>query len=201
MTRCGIAGVLLSVAAFLTVTGLPASAQIAGPPDGSNSFRDTSVLKPLAGQKVAIIVFEDMECPACAAAHPVELQAASQYHVPVDRYDFPLQMHMWSRDAAVFARYLQDKVNPDASGPVPDGPVPAADFDWQQGRPAELYAALDAAARAEHAVCGGPDGCAGGKGAGGLQAGRAVERDADADDCCGDADEVPGDQRERQWGE
>ncbi len=87
-------------------------AQIAGGPDGTNSFRDTSVLRPLPGQKVAIIVFEDMECPACAASHPVELQAAAQYHVPIDRYDFPLQMHVWSRDAAVFARYLQDKVNP-----------------------------------------------------------------------------------------
>ncbi len=101
-----------ALTAALTLTGGALQAQIAGPPDGTNSFHDTSVLKPLPGQKVAILVFEDMECPACAAAHPVELQAASQYHVPVDRYDFPLQMHMWSRDAAVFARYLQDKVNP-----------------------------------------------------------------------------------------
>ena len=89
-----------------------AHAQIEGPPSGTNSFKDTSVLRPQPGQKVAILVFEDMECPACAASHPVELQAAAQYHVPIDRYDFPLQMHAWSRDAAVFARYLQDKVSP-----------------------------------------------------------------------------------------
>ncbi len=86
-------------------------AQIAGT-GGPNTFHDTSMLKPPAGQKVAILVFEDMECPACANAHPIELKAAAQYHVPIVRYDFPLQMHVWSRDAAVFARYLQDKVNP-----------------------------------------------------------------------------------------
>ena len=101
----------LTAAAFM-LTATTLHAQIAGPPDGTNSFHDTSVLKPQPGQKVAILVFEDMECPACAASHPVELQAAAQYHVPIDRYDFPLQMHQWSRDAAVFARYLQDKVNP-----------------------------------------------------------------------------------------
>ena len=89
-----------------------AHAQIIGPA-GDGHFRDTSMLKPPAGQRVAIIVFEDLECPACAASHPIELQVAQQYHVPIVRYDFPLQMHVWSRDAAVFARYLQDKVNPE----------------------------------------------------------------------------------------
>ncbi len=100
----------LSVAAALLM-GV-AQAQIDGPAAGTNSFKDTSILRPQPGQKVAIVVFEDMECPACAASHPVELQAAAQYHVPIDRHDFPLQMHVWSRDAAVFARYLQDKVSP-----------------------------------------------------------------------------------------
>ncbi len=104
----------LGIAAAL-LTGV-VQAQIDGPPSGTNSFKDTSILRPSPGQKVAILVFEDMECPACAASHPVELQAAAQYHVPIDRYDFPLQMHVWSRDAAVFARYLQDKVNPELAG-------------------------------------------------------------------------------------
>ncbi len=88
-----------------------AHAQIVGPA-GDGHFKDTSMLKPPAGQHVAIIVFEDLECPACAGSHPTELQAAQQYHVPIVRYDFPLQMHVWSRDGAIFARYLQDKVNP-----------------------------------------------------------------------------------------
>jgi len=96
-------------AALLFATAAPA--QLAGPPD-SNNFRDTSMLRPPTGQKVAIIEFEDLECPACAHAHPIVLQAAAQYHIPIVRYDFPLKMHVWSMDAAVFARYLQDKVNP-----------------------------------------------------------------------------------------
>lgn len=99
-------------AATLTFAGgTAAQAQFAGTPDPS-TFRDTSMLKPPAGQKVAIIEFVDLECPACAHAHPIIEKAAAQFHVPIVRYDFPLQMHVWSKDAAIFARYLQDKVNP-----------------------------------------------------------------------------------------
>ncbi len=99
-----------ALAASLSLSSA-ARAQFAGPP-ASNSFHDTSMLKPPAGNKAAIVVFEDLECPACAHAHPIVQQASGQYHVPVVRYDFPLKMHVWSFDAAVFARYLQDKVNP-----------------------------------------------------------------------------------------
>ena len=109
-TRRFAVALALPVAMTFAAAHLPA--QISGPPEGTNNFHDTSMLKPPAGQKVAIIVFEDMECPACAHNHPIEEQAAAQYHVPLVRYDFPLQMHVWSRDAAVFARYLQDKVSP-----------------------------------------------------------------------------------------
>ncbi|MFN2977087.1 DsbA family protein [Terriglobus aquaticus] len=99
------------VAGALSLPFAAAHAQILGPASDGH-FKDTSMLKPPAGQRVAVVVFEDLECPACAAAHPIELQAAQQYHVPIVRYDFPLQMHVWSFEAAVFARYLQDKVNP-----------------------------------------------------------------------------------------
>lgn len=77
-----------------------------------NQFHDTSILKPPAGERVAVIEFEDLECPACAAAAPIVHRAIEQYHIPYVRYDFPLKMHVWSFDAAVNARYLQDKVNP-----------------------------------------------------------------------------------------
>ena len=110
-SRC--LGKLFAAAAIavFTLAPLQARAQFAAPL-AHNSFRDTSMLRPPAGSKVAIVVFEDLECPACAHAHPIVQQAANQYHVPIVRYDFPLQMHVWSFDAAVFARYLQDKVNP-----------------------------------------------------------------------------------------
>jgi hypothetical protein len=38
--------------------------------------------------------------------------AAERYKIPIVRHDFPLKMHIWSRDAAITARYLQDKVSP-----------------------------------------------------------------------------------------
>jgi protein-disulfide isomerase len=70
------------------------------------------MLHPPSGNKVAIIVFEDLGCPGCAAAHPIELKAAAEYHVPIVRYDFPIADHIWTFNGAVCARYLQDKVDP-----------------------------------------------------------------------------------------
>lgn len=80
-----------------------------GPRDG---FHDTSILRPPAGSKVAIIVFEDLECPACARAHPYEVEAAKETHVPLLRHDFPLPQHTWAFQGAVLARYIQDKISP-----------------------------------------------------------------------------------------
>jgi protein-disulfide isomerase len=67
------------------------------------------VLRPPKGAKVAIIVFEDLECPDCARAAPLVLEAARTYKLPVVRYDFPLPSHLWSFDAAVMARYFTTK--------------------------------------------------------------------------------------------
>ncbi len=76
-------------------------------------FKDTSMLKPPAGHKVALVVFEDLGCPGCAAAHPYELKAVEQTGVPLVRYDFPLAAHIWTFQGAVYARYIQDKVSPE----------------------------------------------------------------------------------------
>ena len=75
-------------------------------------YKDTSVLKVPAGSRVAIYDFEDLECPACSHAFPIVHAAIERYHIPLSRHDFPLQMHVWSREAAITARYLQDKVSP-----------------------------------------------------------------------------------------
>jgi protein-disulfide isomerase len=88
---------------------VPAHAQFSAPPPPT-AFKDTSMVKPPAGAKVAIWVFEDLECPACANAHPIEVDAAHKYGIPMVRHDFPLPMHKWSFDAAVDARYIQDVV-------------------------------------------------------------------------------------------
>jgi protein-disulfide isomerase len=87
------------IAAWLAIALSPAASRAA---DGSS-------LKPPPGARVAIVVFEDLECPDCARAYPVIWNAARKYNIPVVLHDFPLQMHPWSFDAAVFARYFDTK--------------------------------------------------------------------------------------------
>lgn len=70
---------------------------------------DTSVLRPPKGSKVALLVFEDYQCPDCARAAPVLHEAAKKYNIPLVQYDFPLPMHNWSFEAAVNARYFDTK--------------------------------------------------------------------------------------------
>lgn len=101
-----------ALAAALFAVATPSRAQASAPPNTANTFKDTTLLKPPAGARVAIIEFEDLECPACAHAFPMVHAAVDHYHIPLERYDFPLKMHVWSFDGAVTARYLQDKVNP-----------------------------------------------------------------------------------------
>ena len=102
------------IALFLVAIALTApalQAQFIGAPT-HDDFRDTSILRPPAGSNVAIIVFEDLGCPACARAHPIEFQAAEQFHVPLLRHDSPIPAHIWTFEGAVYARYLQDKLSP-----------------------------------------------------------------------------------------
>jgi protein-disulfide isomerase len=70
---------------------------------------DASSLKPPPGAKVAIVLFEDLECPDCARAYPAVWEAANAHKIPVVRYDFPLPKHPWAFDAAVYARYFDTK--------------------------------------------------------------------------------------------
>ena len=66
-------------------------------------------LRPPKGAPVAIVVFEDLECPDCARAAPLVEEAARTYKIPVVRHDFPLQMHPWAYDAAVLARFFDTR--------------------------------------------------------------------------------------------
>lgn len=85
-----------------------ASAQTSVPPNQVSPFKDTSMLKPPAGAKVAIVEWEDLECPACARAFPFVHEAASKYHVQLVRYDYLIPGHIWSRTGAIYARWMQD---------------------------------------------------------------------------------------------
>ena len=70
------------------------------------------VLKPPKGAQVAIVVFEDLECPDCRRAAPLVEEAGKTYKIPVVRHDFPLPFHKWSFDAAVIARYFDTHSKP-----------------------------------------------------------------------------------------
>ena len=63
-------------------------------------------LRPPKGAQVAIVVFEDLQCPQCRRVAPILEQASKTYKIPLVRHDFPLPMHNWSYDAAVMARYF-----------------------------------------------------------------------------------------------
>jgi protein-disulfide isomerase len=63
-------------------------------------------LRPPKGAQVAIVVFEDLQCPQCRRVAPILEQASKTYKIPLVRHDFPLPMHNWSYEAAVMARYF-----------------------------------------------------------------------------------------------
>jgi hypothetical protein len=97
---------------LLAAVASPAIAQKVVGAGTPTQLKDISMLKPPPGAKVGIVEWEDLECPACARAFPIVHDAANHYHIPLTRYDFPLRMHVWSHDAAVWARYMQDMVSP-----------------------------------------------------------------------------------------
>ena len=87
---------VLTLSAVLSLAGLGFAA-------------DGSPLKPPPGAKVAVAVFEDLECPSCANAYPKIWDAAKAHNVPVVLHDFPLSKHPWSFQAAVYARFFDTK--------------------------------------------------------------------------------------------
>ena len=70
---------------------------------------DASALRPPAGARVAIVEFDDLQCPACAVANPTLKAAAAQYKIPWIRHDFLIPYHNWSRNAAINARWFDAK--------------------------------------------------------------------------------------------
>lgn len=82
------------------ILGLAAAGLAVGP------VETDSALRPPKGAKVAIVVFEDLQCPMCAQVSPLLDKAGQQYNIPVVRRDFPIPNHSWSYKAAVLARYF-----------------------------------------------------------------------------------------------
>jgi protein-disulfide isomerase len=98
----------LAISAAGLIAAVPAQAQFSGPPP-TTQVHDPAALKPPPGARVAIIEFEDMECPDCRAANPLLKEASDTYKIPWVRHDFPLAMHAWSFQAAVNARWFDTK--------------------------------------------------------------------------------------------
>lgn len=98
----------LMTASLLVAASAGAHAQFA-PPSPGTQVHDPSALKPPAGARVAIVEFEDMECPDCARANPLLKEAAANYKIPWVRHDFPLPFHAWSTQAAINARWFDTK--------------------------------------------------------------------------------------------
>ncbi len=89
---------LLSLMALLFAVALCAAADEAVNP----------VLRPPKGAQVAIVIFEDLQCPQCRRVSPILEQASKTYKIPLVLHDIPLPMHNWSYEAAVMARYFDE---------------------------------------------------------------------------------------------
>jgi protein-disulfide isomerase len=99
---------ILALAAAALFFTAAARAQFA-PPSPGTPVHDTSALHPPAGSRVAIVEFEDMECPDCGRANPLLKQAVAHYHIPWIRHDFLIPGHVWSPAAAINARWFDLK--------------------------------------------------------------------------------------------
>ena len=99
---------LLALAALVLTTAATGRAQF-GPPSQGSQILDSSALHPPAGARVAIVEFEDQQCPACAFNNPLLKSAAAKYKIPWIRHDFLIPGHNWSRYAAIDARWFDLK--------------------------------------------------------------------------------------------
>src|ERR1700723_835245 len=104
IARAFVPALLLSAA-----LAVPAIAQFSNPESKATTVHNATALRPPAGARVAIVEFEDLECPDCARANPVIKEAIEKYHIPWVRHDFPLPFHTWSFEAAGDGRGLDTK--------------------------------------------------------------------------------------------
>ena len=99
---------LLGCAALVLSAAVASHAQFT-PVRPATQVLDASALKPPAGVRVAIVEFDDLECPACAHANPLLKAAAAKYNIPWIRHDLLIPSHTWSRSAAIKARWFDTR--------------------------------------------------------------------------------------------
>lgn len=104
--RIGWAG---SLGLALLAGGATGHAQFLQKPTVPQAMLNNPALKPPAGAKVALVEFDDMQCPLCGAWNPILMQAAAKYHVAWVRHDFLIPGHPLSPQEAVNARWFDSK--------------------------------------------------------------------------------------------
>jgi protein-disulfide isomerase len=72
----------------------------------AHAAADGSRLPLPEGVDLAIVVFEDLQCPDCARAHPELIKVAAETKVPLLIHDYPIVRHVWAFPAAILARYF-----------------------------------------------------------------------------------------------
>jgi len=100
---------LLGLACAALLVAAPVARAQFGPPAAGTQVEDASALKPPAGARVAIVEFDDLECPACAHANPILMEATARYRIPWVRHDLLIPSHTWSLNAAVKARWFDTR--------------------------------------------------------------------------------------------
>jgi protein-disulfide isomerase len=100
---------LLIICGVLLLPSAEVSRAQFGAAPNATQVHDASALHPPAGARVAIVEFDDLECPACAAANPVLKAAAAKYQIPWIRHELLIPSHIWSPVAAVNAHWFDSK--------------------------------------------------------------------------------------------
>lgn len=68
-----------------------------------------TALHPPAGARVALVVFSNMQCPACAHAWPILRKASATYHIPILDHEVQISSHNWAEQAALYAIWFDSK--------------------------------------------------------------------------------------------
>jgi protein-disulfide isomerase len=70
------------------------------------------LVEGLAESKVRVLIYEDLQCPDCAAFRRMmdeKLMPRYAARVAFVHRDFPLAKHAWARKAAIAARYFEER--------------------------------------------------------------------------------------------
>jgi protein-disulfide isomerase len=94
------------VAALMSLVVLLVAAQAL---HAATDVKDDSALKPPPGWRIAIVEFDDLQCPACSQTNPLLMAAVVQYKIPWVRHFLLIPMHNWSRNAAINAMWFEQQ--------------------------------------------------------------------------------------------